>query len=94
MTSIVKQIFDALDGTTSIANGTGMPVQTVNDWLNKGPPEIPPWRRPAVLDFAVKCGKLSALSSECLAYLQSDERTVGKRTPTPTPSEASKGMAA
>ncbi len=83
MTNIVEQIFDALDGTTPIAKGTGMPVQTVNDWLRKGPPEIPPWRRPAVLDFARESGKLAKLTPECLAYLQSQERTVGK-SPTPT----------
>lgn len=61
-----------------IANGTGLPVQTVHDWLRKPPAEIPPWRRPAVLDFARREKKLDALSEDARTYLASTERTVGK----------------
>lgn len=78
MQSVVPEIFDKLGGSTKIATGTGLPIQTVNDWLNKGKPEIPPWRRSVVIDFARREGKLTELSAECLAYLQSQERTVGK----------------
>lgn len=77
MQEIVPLIFKALGGSTSIALGIGSPTQTVNDWLKKGKPEIPPWRRAAVIDFARREGKLAELPAECLAYLQSQERTVG-----------------
>lgn len=70
----VEQIFSVLGGTTAIAKGVGTPVQTVNDWLNKGSPEIPPWRRGDVLAFARRDGKLTDLPAECLSYLQSQER--------------------
>lgn len=75
---VITKIFKTLGGSTKIATGVGLPVQTVNDWLNKGQAEIPPWRRPAVLDFARREEKLSELPADCLAYLQSQERTVGK----------------
>lgn len=78
MQNIISEIFDALDGSTAIANGIGSPVQTVNDWLNKGAPEIPPWRRSDVLNFAKRSGKMDKLSAECVAYLCSHERTVRK----------------
>lgn len=78
MQEVVSQIFEALGGSTVIANGIGSPIQTVNDWRKKGKPEIPPWRRAAVIDFARREGKLTKLPADCLAYLQSDERTVGK----------------
>lgn len=78
MEHIVPQIFETLGGSTTIARGIGSPVQTVNDWLKKGTPEIPPWRRSDVLAFARREGKLTALPPDCLAYLQSQERTVGK----------------
>ena len=76
---IVRQIFDDLGGATAIARGTGHAVQTVHDWLGKGKAEIPPWRRGDVLEFARKEGKLTALSAECLEYLQSPDRNVGKQ---------------
>lgn len=78
MQHVVPEIFDKLGGSTAIANGIGSPVQTVNDWLRKGAPEIPPWRRGDVLEFARREGKLTELPIECLAYLQSRERAVGK----------------
>lgn len=78
MREIIKHIFDELGGATAIATGTGYPVQTVHDWINKPPAEIPPWRRSAVLQFAKDEGKLSALSQEALTYLESTERTVRK----------------
>lgn len=79
MQHVVPEIFKALGGSTAIAIGINAPIQTVNDWLSKGKPEIPPWRRAAVIDFARKEGKLTELSADCLAYLQSQERTVGKQ---------------
>ena len=78
MEHVVTEIFRKLGGSTAIARGIRTPVQTVNDWLSKGQPEIPPWRRAEVLNFARDEGKLTELSSECLAYLQSQERSVGK----------------
>jgi hypothetical protein len=79
MEQIVPDIFAALGGSTVIARGISTPVQTVNDWLKKGAPEIPPWRRGDVLSFARSSGKLTELSAGCLAYLQSQERTVGSQ---------------
>ena len=80
MQNVVPEIFDKLGGSTAIAAGIGSPVQTVNDWLKKGKAEIPPWRRGDVLEFARREGKLTELPTECLAYLQSRERTVGRAT--------------
>lgn len=77
MHEIVPHIFKVLGGPTKIATGTGFPVQTVHSWINKKPHEIPPWRRPAVLDFARRDKKLDELSDEAKAYLASSERTVG-----------------
>lgn len=80
MQQVLSEIFEKLGGATAIARGTGYPVQTVHDWLKtkkeKGSPEIPPWRRAAVLDFARRDGKLANLSDEARAYLASHERTV------------------
>lgn len=76
MQVIIEEIFGKLGGATKIATGTGHPVQIVHDWLAKGKPEIPPWRRADVLAFAAREQKLTELSSEALAYLQSTERTV------------------
>lgn len=78
MQNVIAHIFKVLGGATAIANGTGHPVQTVHDWLNKPPAEIPPWRRPAVLDFARREKKLDELGDEARAYLASTERMVGK----------------
>jgi hypothetical protein len=79
MQHVVPKIFQALGGSTAIARGIGSPVQTVNDWLKKGKPEIPPWRRADVLRFASESGKLAKLPRDCLVYLQSQERAVGKQ---------------
>lgn len=78
MQHVVEEIFSKLGGATKIATGTDQAVQTVHDWLGKGKPEIPPWRRPAVLKFAADQKMLTELSPEALAYLQSTERTVRK----------------
>lgn len=84
MQHVITEIFEKLGGVTAIARGIGSPVQTVDAWLGKGrkagpaQAEIPPWRRADVLKFARDDGKLTELSPECLAYLQSQERSVGR----------------
>lgn len=84
MEELLAEIFDKLGGATAIARGTGYPIQTVHDWLAtpkskpNAKPEIPPWRRPAVLDFARREKKFDGLSIGARAYLTSTERTVGK----------------
>lgn len=78
MQQVIEHIFLKLGGATAIATGTGFAVQTVHDWLRKGPAEIPPWRRTAVLDLARREGKLDDLSPEAREYLTSAERTVGR----------------
>lgn len=82
MQDIIRHIFEKLDGYKAIADGTGMPVQTVHSWLGtdgRKAAEIPPWRRPAVLELAQRTGKVGSLSEEARAYLTSTERTVGKQ---------------
>ena len=69
--SIVHAIFDAFDGPTPIAEETGIPMKTVFSW-KEAPPNIPAWRRPAVLEAARR--KNITLSPEALAYLASAER--------------------
>jgi hypothetical protein len=68
----VLAIFDAFDGPTNLARGTGFRLQTVCDWRRKGNPEIPPWRRPAVLAAAKSMS--IALPDEAVRYLKSDDR--------------------
>lgn len=75
----VEHIFEAFKSPSAIADATGFPVQTVCDWRRKGPAEIPPWRRQAVLDAAVRLG--IALDNHAVEYLKSDTRRV---KPTPT----------
>ena len=72
MQTIVHEIFEAYGGATAIHRATGVPVQTVHDWINKGKPEIPPWRRAALL--AVEPAK--PLSEGARAYLLSTERGI------------------
>ena len=74
METEVTEIFNALGGATAIANGVGAPVQTVHDWLKKGVPEIPPWRRPGVLEYAKRAEKLEKLSNRAVSYLLSQDR--------------------
>lgn len=74
MQDIISHIFETLGGATVIATGTGIPVQTVHDWIKKGKAEIPPWRRAAVLDFARREKKLPELSDAAREYLSSAER--------------------
>lgn len=78
MESVVSEIFEKLGGATKIANGVNLSVQTVHDWINKGTPEIPPWRREAVLRVARESEKLTVLSKDALAYLQSQARAPRK----------------
>ena len=81
MQDIVRHIFETLDGYKAIADGTGLPVQTVHSWLatdGKKPAEIPPWRRPAVLAFAQRAKKIDELSEDARAYLTSTERSARK----------------
>lgn len=63
----VEAIFQAFGGPGSIADATSIPVQTVCDWRKKGKPNIPHWRRPAVLDAALRKGV--ELSLEAVEYL-------------------------
>lgn len=70
--SIVHEIFAAFKGPGNIAKATGLPLQTVSDWRVKGKPEIPPWRRNAVLDAAKRDSV--DLSPEAIAYLASSDR--------------------
>jgi hypothetical protein len=77
MQQVIAHIFNVLGGATPIARGTGFPVQTVHSWT-KEPAEIPPWRRPAILDLARRVNKLDELSDEARLYLSSTERNVGK----------------
>lgn len=81
MQEIIRHIFEKLDGYKSIADGTGLPVQTVHAWLGtdgKKPAEIPPWRRPAILELAQRTKRIDELSEEARAYLTSTDRTVRK----------------
>lgn len=77
MRNIIEHIFEHLGGPTAIARGTGYPVQTVHSWTEE-PAEIPPWRRPALLDLARRENKLDGLSDEARAYLASTKRTARK----------------
>lgn len=63
--AFVDQIFTALDGPSAIARETGYPVQTVHSWKRGG--NIPPWRRPAILELARR--KARPLAPEVIAYL-------------------------
>jgi len=64
----VSDIFDAFGGSPkAISDATGIPVQTVCDWRRKGTPNIPPWRRDAVLAAIENSGK--AVQPTTLAYL-------------------------
>lgn len=66
----VQAIFEAFGGYVGLAETLGLKRNTVWDWRNNG--EIPPWRRPMVLDAARRLGK--ALDGKVIAYLLSDER--------------------
>ncbi|MEH3121200.1 MAG: hypothetical protein PGN16_04335 [Sphingomonas phyllosphaerae] len=70
---VVRSIFETFGGVSALAEATGFPQQTVSEWRNRSPAEIPPWRRPAVADAARRLER--ALSPEALAYLASRERT-------------------
>lgn len=72
---VVHDIIAKLGGSTGVAAKTGIPQQTVSEWANREPPEIPPWRRPAVLDALKRDGKDSEVPAEAIAYLASTQRT-------------------
>ena len=68
----VNEIFDAFDGKPSkLADATGLSIQTVCDWRRKGTPNIPKWRRAAVLGAVERAGV--RLSETALHYLKSDQ---------------------
>lgn len=71
--SIVHDIIDAFGGVSATAEKCGAPQQTVSEWRTRTPPEIPPWRRPALADAARR--EKIGLSSDALTYLASTERT-------------------
>jgi len=71
--SIVPSIFAAFGGVNKLADATGSAQQTASEWLNRKPPEIPPWRRSAVLEAARRLP--TPLPPEALAYLTSTART-------------------
>ncbi len=70
--SVVPTIFEAFGGVNRLAEATGTPQQTASEWLNRSPPDIPPWRRPAVLGAARKLKE--PLPPEALTYLASTQR--------------------
>jgi hypothetical protein len=67
----VHGILKAFEGPTNLAKAMGLSVQTVWEW-GQGKPEIPPWRRPAVLQAAEE--QSIPLEPEQIAYLQSSVR--------------------
>lgn len=75
----VAEVFEAFEGSAAkLAGEIGAPVQTVFDWKSG---DIPPWRRPAVLDAINRLGK--KVSASTLAYLAST-----KRAPRTEPAQA------
>jgi hypothetical protein len=71
--SVVHDIIDAFGNQVAMANATGISQQTISEWANREPPEIPPWRRSTIATVAN--AKRIVLSPEVLAYLHSTERT-------------------
>lgn len=56
-----------------MADATGISQQTISEWAKREPPEIPPWRRPAIVSAALRKGV--ALDDSAQSYLASDDRT-------------------
>lgn len=77
--SVVHTIIDAFGGVNATAEKTGTPQQTVSEWGTRKPPEIPPWRRSALLD-AARNAKMD-LPADAVAYLASTARTPKARKP-------------
>lgn len=71
--SVVHDIIDAFGNQVAMASATGIPQQTISEWVKREPPEIPPWRRPTIATVA--SAKRIELSPDVLAYLHSTERT-------------------
>lgn len=71
--STVHEIIDTLGGVNSAATKLATPQQTVSEWYHRKPPEIPPWRRPAVAQTVEQLGV--QLSKEAREYLASTART-------------------
>lgn len=61
----IEAIFSAFKGPSNLARLLKAPVQTVHSWKTKR--AIPSWRRPAMLDLAIRGGV--ALPPDALAYL-------------------------
>ena len=80
--NVVLSIFDAFDSVSALADATGFPQQTVSEWRNRTPAEIPPWRRPAVADAARRENK--PLSAAAIEYLASTARTPKASSRKPT----------
>lgn len=72
---VVHAILAAFDGPTKLAEETGIPMKTVFSW-KEDKPNIPAWRRPAVLDAAKRASV--TLPPEALIYLASAERIPAK----------------
>lgn len=68
--SEVQEIFKAFGNPTALSTAIGVPMQTAWDWRNKS--EIPPWRRPSILDASKRLS--IKLPEEAIAYLASSER--------------------
>lgn len=65
----VSDIFEAFgDSPKALAEATGLAVQTVCDWRRKGSPNIPLWRRPAVLSAIEDLGK--TVQPDTIEYLK------------------------
>lgn len=72
--STVEAIIKAFGGQVAMSKATGVPQQTIDTWAKRAPPEIPPWRRPAIIAAAAH-SKAVVLTDEHVAYLRSTERT-------------------
>ena len=71
--SVVQAIIDAFGNQVAASEATGIAQQTISEWVKRDPPEIPPWRRPAIL-MAAQARSIT-LSAECSEYLCSNART-------------------
>jgi len=69
----VSDIFKAFGNSpASLSRALGLPVQTVCDWRRKGKPNIPNWRRPAVLAAIESAEKQAEVQPATLAYLRTN----------------------
>jgi hypothetical protein len=70
---VVHSIIAAFGGQVAMSDATGIPQQTISEWATRSPPEIPPWRRPAILGAVNARNK--ELGPDAAAYLASNTRT-------------------